>query len=83
MIEALLLALVGGVIGALLAYVLFNNLSVSTLGQSFTQIVFNFKVTPALVVRGLIISVLIGMIGGFLPALRATRLPVVESLRAA
>ena len=74
---------VGGIIGALLAYVLFNNLSVATLGQNFTQVVFGFKITPALVVRGLIISILIGMIGGFLPALRATRLPVVESLRAA
>jgi putative ABC transport system permease protein len=62
---------------------LFNNLSVSTMGQSFTQVVFNFKITPDLVVRGLIISVLIGMVGGFLPALRATRLPVVDSLRAA
>ena len=62
---------------------LFNNLTVSTLGQSFTQVVFNFKITPALVVRGLVISVVIGMVGGFLPALRATRLAVVDSLRAA
>jgi putative ABC transport system permease protein len=83
MVEALLLALVGGLVGAVIAYVLFNNLSVSTLGQNFTQVVFNFKITPALVIRGLIISVLIGMVGGFLPALRATRLPVVDSLRAA
>jgi putative ABC transport system permease protein len=83
MVEALLLALIGGLLGAVVAYVLFNNLSVSTMGQSFTQVVFNFKITPDLVVRGLIISVLIGMVGGFLPALRATRLPVVDSLRAA
>jgi putative ABC transport system permease protein len=83
MVEALLLALFGGLVGAVLAYVLFNNMSVSTLGQNFTQVVFNFKITPALVVRGLIISVVIGMIGGFLPALRATRLPVVDALRAA
>jgi len=83
MIEALLLALVGGVIGALIAYVLFSDLSVATMGQSFTQIVFSFMITPALVLRGLIISVAIGMVGGFLPALRAARLPVVESLRAA
>ncbi len=47
MIEALLLALAGAVLGALIAYLLFNNLSVSTLGQNFTQVVFNFKVTPA------------------------------------
>ncbi|MDP9011620.1 MAG: ABC transporter permease [Pseudomonadota bacterium] len=83
MIEALLLALLGGLLGAVLAYVLFNNLSVSTLGQTFTQVVFNFKVTPQIVVQGLIISVAIGMAGGFFPALRAARLPVVEALRAA
>jgi len=46
-------------------------------------VVFNFKVTPKLVVRGLIIAVVIGMIGGFLPALRAARLPVTTSLREA
>ena len=81
MIEALLLALGGAVLGALIAYLLFNNLSVATLGQSFTQVVFSFKVTPELVIRGLIIAVLIGMLGGFLPALRAARLPVTTSLR--
>jgi putative ABC transport system permease protein len=81
MTEALLLALAGGVLGALIAYALFNNFSVSTLGQNFTQVVFNFKVTPQLVVRGLIIAVIIGMIGGFMPALRAARLPVTASLR--
>jgi putative ABC transport system permease protein len=81
MTEALLLALAGGVLGALIAYTLFNNLSVSTLGQNFTQVVFNFKVTPQLVERGLVIAVIIGMIGGFMPALRAARLPVTASLR--
>jgi putative ABC transport system permease protein len=81
MTEALLLALAGGVLGALIAYTLFNNLSVSTLGQNFTQVVFNFKVTPQLVARGLVIAVIIGMIGGFMPALRAARLPVTASLR--
>ncbi len=81
MIEALLLALAGGLLGALLAYVLFNNMSVSTLGQNFTQVVFNFRVTPELVVRGLLISVVIGMIGGLLPAIRAARLPVTVGLR--
>jgi len=81
MTEALLLALVGGVAGALIAYALFNNFSVSTLGQNFTQVVFNFKVTPQLVARGLIIAIIIGMIGGLMPALRAARLPVTTSLR--
>ena len=81
MTEALLLALAGGVLGAVIAYTLFNNLSVSTLGQNFTQVVFDFKVTPQLVARGLIIAIVIGMIGGFMPALRAARLPVTVSLR--
>lgn len=83
MIESLVLALVGGALGAAIAYVLFNNLSVSTLGTNFTQVVFNFTVTPELVVRGLVISVVIGMIGGFLPAIRAARMPVTTALRQA
>ena len=81
MTEALLLALAGGVLGAVIAYTLFNNLSVSTLGQNFTQVVFDFKVTRQLVARGLIIAIIIGMIGGLMPALRAARLPVTTSLR--
>ncbi len=83
MLESLILALIGGLLGALAAYVLFNNMVVSTLGANFTQVVFRFAVTPALVVDGLIIAVAIGMIGGFLPALRAARLPVTTALRAA
>jgi putative ABC transport system permease protein len=81
MIEAMVLAIAGGVLGALITYVLFNNMSVSTLGQNFTQVVFSFKVTPALMYRGLEISILIGMIGALLPAIRAARLPVTTGLR--
>ncbi|HXV39343.1 MAG TPA: ABC transporter permease [Steroidobacteraceae bacterium] len=83
MIESLLLALAGGIAGALLAFALFNNMAVSTLGANFTQVVFRFSVTPELVQRGLIIALAIGMIGGLLPALRAARLPVTTALRAA
>ncbi len=82
MIESLLLALAGGVIGAILAYVLFNGMSVSTLSANFTQVVFAFKVTPRLVMTGLVIALVIGMIGGFLPALRAARMPITTALRA-
>src|SRR4249919_1152804 len=83
MIEAMVLSLVGGLLGATIAYVLFNNFSVSTLGQNFTQVVFAFKVTPQLVVTGLVIALVIGFIGGLLPAIRAARLPVTTALRTA
>jgi putative ABC transport system permease protein len=82
MMEALALALLGGVIGAIIAYVLFNNLSVSTLGQNFTQVVFAFKVTPALVGMGLAIAVVVGFIGGLLPSISAARMPMTTALRA-
>ncbi len=83
MLESLALALIGGSAGALIAFLLFNNMAVSTLGANFTQIVFRFAVTPALVQQGLVIAVVIGMVGGFLPALRAARQPVTTALRAA
>ncbi|MBP6749437.1 MAG: ABC transporter permease, partial [Xanthomonadaceae bacterium] len=73
----------GGLIGAVIAYLLFNNLSVSTLGANFTQVVFAFKVTPALVGMGLAIAVVVGFIGGLLPSIRAARMPVTTALRAA
>ncbi|MES2670452.1 MAG: ABC transporter permease [Pseudomonadota bacterium] len=83
MIEALFLALVGGVIGALIAYLLFNNMSVSTIGANFTQVAFAFKVTPALVGIGLLISVAVGFIGGLIPAWMAARQSVTTALRSA
>jgi len=83
MIEAMVLSLIGGLIGATIAYLLFNNVSVSTLGANFTQVVFAFKVTPALVGMGLVIAVVVGFIGGLLPSIRAARMPVTTALRAA
>ena len=82
LLESLLLALVGGVIGGVLAYVAFNNFHTSTMNfQSFSQITFAFKVTPELLVRGIVWAALIGLIGGLFPALRAARLPIANGLR--
>jgi putative ABC transport system permease protein len=81
MAEAMALSLFGGMLGAGIAYALFNGHTVSTLGGNFTQVAFNFAVTPALVIRGLVWALAIGFIGGFFPALRAARLPVTEALR--
>ena len=81
--EAVALAVAGGAAGAAISYLLFNGMTVSTLGQNFTQIAFSFAVTPDLLVRGLVWSVAIGVVGGLFPAVRAARLPIVVALRAA
>jgi putative ABC transport system permease protein len=83
MIEALLLSLLGGIIGASLAWLMFNGHSVSTLGGAFAQVVFKLTVTRALIVTGIIWACIIGVLGGLFPALRAARLSVAEALRAA
>jgi putative ABC transport system permease protein len=82
MIEALLLATLGGVVGAALAYLIFNGLTVSTLNNaSFSQVAFDFAVTPKLITQGLVWAVSLGFVGGLFPALRAARLPITVALR--
>lgn len=83
MLETMLLALLGGLLGAGLAWLIFNGYTVSTLGQNFSQVVFQFKVSPELLWNGLKWALGIGLVGGLFPALRAARLPVTEALRAA
>jgi putative ABC transport system permease protein len=82
MIEALALSIVGGILGAGLAYVFFNGNTVSTLGGAFAQVVFQITVTSTLMVTGLAWACTIGLLGGIFPALRSARLPVAEALRA-
>jgi putative ABC transport system permease protein len=83
MLEAVTLSLLGGLIGAALAWVLFNGHSVSTLGGAFAQVVFKLTVTRTLIVTGILWACIIGVVGGLFPALRAARLSVAEALRAA
>jgi putative ABC transport system permease protein len=84
MIEALLLSLAGAVIGAAIAYVVFNGFQVSGLNfQTFSQVAFQFAVTPELIGRGIKWALVIGFFGGLFPAVRAARMPVVDALRAA
>ncbi len=81
-VESTLLALVGGLIGGVIAYLVFNGFQVSTLnGASFSQVVFDFAVTPDLLLDGLEAALIIGVVGGFFPAVRAARLPVAQALR--
>jgi len=82
MIESLLLALLGGVARASLAYLAFNGYHTSTMNfQSFSQVAFAFRVTPRLLLQGMGWAIAIGLIGGPLPAVRAARLPIVAALR--
>ncbi|KAB7767147.1 ABC transporter permease [Xanthomonas sacchari] len=82
MLETMLLALLGGVLGGLIAWAIFNGYSVSTLGSNFSQVVFQFKVSPPLLWTGLKWALGIGLVGGLFPALRAARLPITTALRA-
>ena len=80
--EAVVLSLVGGLIGGLVAWVAFDGYQTSTMNfQSFSQVAFAFAVTPQLLGTALIYSLLMGLVGGLLPAIRAARLPVVTALR--
>ncbi|MES0873794.1 ABC transporter permease [Sinimarinibacterium thermocellulolyticum] len=83
LIESLLLALAGGLVGALIAYLFFNGFTVNTLNfQTFSQVAFAFKVTPELIQQGIVWALVMGLIGGLFPAVRAARLPIVDALRA-
>jgi putative ABC transport system permease protein len=82
MTESLLLALLGGGVGAAVAYFAFNGFQTSTLNwATFSQLSFSFTVTPLLMGVGLACAVLMGLIGGLFPAFRAARLPVATALR--
>jgi len=81
LLETMLLALLGGLLGALVTWVLFNHYTVSTLGSNFTQVVFAFQVSAPVLWTGLKWALAIGLIGGLFPALRAARLPVTAGLR--
>jgi putative ABC transport system permease protein len=80
--EALLLALIGSALGALVAWLFFNGSHVSTTtGTNPSQLTFTLNVTPALIASGVVCALIIGVLGGLFPALRAARRPVAMALR--
>jgi putative ABC transport system permease protein len=82
LIEGAFLALLGGVLGCAFSFV-FNGWSVGTLSfETFSESVFDFSITPTLVAQGLAFSVVVGLVGSLLPAIRAARLPVISALKA-
>jgi len=82
LLESLVLALAGGVIGGAIAYFAFNGFQTSTINwQTFSQVAFAFKVTPQLLTRAIVWAAWIGLLGGLLPAIRAARIPIAAALR--
>lgn len=82
MVESLLLALAGGLIGGGLAYLVVHGYQTATINwQSFSQVAFSLAVTPPLLIAGIVYALVMGFFGGVFPALRAARLPVAVALR--
>jgi putative ABC transport system permease protein len=80
--ESVFLALIGGVLGCLLALPA-NGVTSATSGANFSELAFAFQITPSALATGLIFAVVMGLVGGLLPAFRAARLPIASALRAA
>lgn len=80
--ESVAISVLGGLVGAAAAYLAFNGYQASTINwQSFSQVTFAFTVTPGLLVTAITWSAVLGLIGGFFPAIRAARLPIAAALR--
>jgi ABC-type lipoprotein release transport system permease subunit len=80
-VESMLIALLGGLIGCLIALPINGLVTSTTNWNSFSEVAFAFRVTPTLLAAGVVFALVMGVIGGFLPARRAARRPVVEALR--
>jgi putative ABC transport system permease protein len=81
-LESVLLAIVGGVLGCLIALPM-NGYTAATGTNAFSELAFAFRVTPPLLIVGLSFAVLMGFVGGLLPAFRASRMPITRALREA
>lgn len=80
--ESLALGAIGGTLGGVAAYLAFNGYQTSTMNFStFSQVAFAFRVTPELLVLGLVYALAMGLVGGLFPAIRAARLPIPQALR--
>ena len=81
--ESVLLALIGGALGCLLAFTMNGYTAGTGQTQSFSEMAFAFKITPVVLIRGMIFAVLMGFVGGLLPAFRASRMAITRALREA
>ncbi len=83
LIESVILAAIGGAVGCLLAFPMNGFTTGTGQTQSFSEIAFAFRITPGIVLTGMTFAVLMGLLGGMLPALRGARLPITAALREA
>ena len=82
MVEAMLLAVVGGTAGVVLVFLALDGYATSVFNNATsTQVAFAFRVTPDLAVTGFVWALVLGFIGGLLPAIRAARMPITQALR--
>ena len=82
LIEGAFLSFIGGLIGCALALPLHGYTTATVSFETFSETVFAFTITPTLLAQGLVFAVAVGLFGTFLPALRASRLPVISALKA-
>jgi ABC-type lipoprotein release transport system permease subunit len=82
MVESVLIALVGGVIGCLLALPVNGTATSTTNFSTFSEIAFAFRITPAALLTGMIFALVLGVVGGLLPAWKASRQPLAAAMRA-
>lgn len=84
LLESLLLAALGGLVGAFVAWIAVDGLHTATMNwQTFSQVTFSLRVDPPLLARGIVWALVIGFVGGLFPAIRAARMPVATALREA
>jgi putative ABC transport system permease protein len=84
LVEAMVLALIGGCLGGLISWIAVDGIRTGTLNPAtFSQLTFAFKVTPELLIQGLLYALVLGLIGGLLPSIRAARVPITTGLREA
>jgi ABC-type antimicrobial peptide transport system permease subunit len=81
LLESMLLGLMGGIVGSLLALPMHGISAATANFETFSEVFFHFRLTPGILLRGLVFAVAVGMVGGFLPARRAGHVKLIEIIR--
>ena len=82
MVESVIIAVIGGLVGCVIALPMNGITSSTTNFQSFSEMAFQFRITPGILVQGVVFAAILGLVGGFFPALKASRQSLSQALRA-